>query len=140
MILSSSRCHRPHWSAQVLSRCLSGVGRPHCLTLLQMLDLTPPRMLGQVTRAGIRHQILSGSSCSRRPTALSRTGVALASSSQDGRCRSRRRRSLRNAGGCPLRFLSGFCPCRIRCQTQYAFCGRHLHQNRSRCLFVACKR
>lgn len=136
--LSSSRCRHPHWSAQLLRRCLSGVGRPHCLMLLQTLGLTPPRMLGQATRGGI-HQIQSGSSCSHRPIAPSQTGVALFSSSQDDRCRSRLHRSLQNAGGCRPRCRNGFCLHRIRCRTQYAFCGCHRHQNLSRCLFVVCR-
>lgn len=138
-ILSSSHCYRPHWSLRVPSHCLSVEGRPRCLMLLQMLCLTLPRMPGQVTQAGIHYQIQNGSSCSHHLTALSRTGAALFSS-QDDRCQSHRPRSLGNAVGFLPRCLKGFSPHLIRCQTQFAFCGRHLRQNLSRSLFVVCGR
>lgn len=140
MILSSSHCHRwiHHWSLRVPIRCLSGVGSPRCQTLVQMLCLTLPQMLGQVTQAGIRPQIRSGSSYSHRLIALSQTGAALFSSSQDDRCQSHLPRSLRNAVGFLPHCLNGFSPHLIRCRTQFSFCGRHLRQSLSHSLFVVC--
>lgn len=137
-MLSSSHCRRPHWSLRVPIRCPSDVGSPHCPTPLRMLFLTLPRMLGQATQAGSRHQIRSGSSCSPHLTALSRTDVALFSSLRDDRCQSHRPQSLRNAVGFLPRCPNGFLPHPIRCRTQFAFCGRHLRQNLSRSLFVVC--
>lgn len=142
-----NRCRRPRcWSVRVQRRCPSGVGRrcrsgagsPHCLIPLRSPCLIPGRTLRRANRAGTRRPILTGSSCSRCPTAPSRTAAAPSSSSLDGRCPSRRPRSLRSAAGCPAHCQSGSCLHPSRCRTRYASCGRPPHQIQNHSLFVVC--